>query len=777
MKVSGQEFDEEMMGRIRETVFSSPDITRRRLSQMVCEWLDWRHHDGRLKEMNCRAALLKLNRGNLIDLPQAQPTDFSRSIEDYEGVTWPTLKSTLPELGKVKMVLVSGQDKALSRLWWQMMQAHHPLGGGPLCGAQLRYLIKSEAGWLGGLSFSAAAWRLKARDEWIGWDESMRNRGLSKIVGNSRFLILPTVAVPNLASHVLAEALRRLPIDWCSRYGQEPVLVETFVDPSHYEGTCYRAANWIEVGQTQGRGRQDRACKAKLQAKKIFVFPLRDDWQVILCEGAVPTRVRTSAPCPSVVDWAEEEFGNCQLGDARLTERLKVMARDFFAQPTANLPQVCGSRAKTKAAYRFLDHEVTTLETILQPHYEATGKRITREAVVLAVQDTSELDYSVLKETEDLGPIGNHSDGALGLLLHDTLAFNLAGTPLGLIDIQCWRRDPVEIGKRTKRKGLTIDDKESSKWLKSYRATAKLQERCPGTMLVSVGDREADIYELFYEATFVHPSGPKLLIRAVQNRRVDSEHRYLRSMLEHQACAGIQILKIPRKSNRPAREAHLEVRFAKVTLKAPQGKKMPNEQKPQDIVMYAVLAKEINTTVKEPLEWLLLTTVPVESLEDATERLAWYTKRWGIEVYHRTLKSGCRIEDRQLCTADRLESCLAIDLVVAWRVYHMTKLSREVPEASAEVCFEEYEWKALMIYTDRKKPLPAQPPTLREAVHRVAGLGGFLGRKCDGNPGTETIWRGLDRLSGIADMYIVMTSRPQVISIPSVATDEHRGYG
>lgn len=776
MRVSGQEFSEEILGRIRQTVASSGDMTRRRLSQMVCEWLGWRHNDGRLKEMNCRAALLRLERRNVIELPEAQPAGFNRR-KDSGDIEWPTFKLPLSELGKVELVLANGQDKALSRLWWKMMQVHHPLGGGPLCGAQLRYLIKSDFGWLGGLSFSAAAWRLKARDEWIGWDELARYRGLSKIVNNSRFLILPTVEVQNLASHVLSLAVRRLAADWRSRYGEEPVLAETFVDPSHYEGTCYRAANWAEVGQTQGRGRQDRNFEAKLTAKKIFMYPLRDDWQMILCGGSAPLHAYKPAQRPRVVDWAEEEFGNCELGDNRLTERLKTMARDFFAQPMANLPQACGSRAKTKAAYRFLDHEETTLRKLLQPHYASTERRIAREAIVLAVQDTTEIDYSVLEDTEDLGPIGNHENGAQGLLLHDTLAFNMAGTPLGLIDIQCWRRDPAEVGKRTKRKRQTIDEKESNKWLKSYRATATLQERCPGTMLVSVGDREADIYELFYEAAIVNPKGPKLLIRAVQNRRVDSEHRYLWSMLEHQPVAGVQVLKIPRRSGRAAREGHLEIRFAKVTLKAPPNKKMPNDQKAQDIDIYAVLAKEINTSVKEPLKWLLLTTVPVESFEDATERLAWYTKRWGIEVYHRTLKSGCRIENRQLCTADRLETCVAIDLVVAWRIYHMTKLSREAPEASALVCFEDEEWKALWIYTDRNKPLPDEPPTLKETVRRVAGLGGFLGRKCDGEPGTQSIWRGLERLSCFADMYVAMTNRQQEPWRSSLSVQKHSHYG
>lgn len=753
MNVCGQEFSQEIIERIRDRVRGDSNITRSSLSREVCKWLDWRHWNGRFKEMNCRAALLKLSQRGEIELPEKKEIDFSR-CHGVEEVEFPKLQVALSELGAVELVLVSGRDKALSRVWHQMMK-YHPLGGGPLCGAQLRYLVRSKAGWLGGLSFSAAAWRLKARDEWIGWDEESRKQGLSKIVNNSRFLILPTVVVPNLASHALALALRRLSADWRQRYGEEPVLVETFVDRSKHQGTCYLAANWEDIGLTQGRGRQDSRREARREPKQILVYPLQADWQVILCKGRAP--VCKPVPSVRVVDWAEEEFGNCQLGDLRLTERLKTMARDFFDQPTANLPQACGSKAKVKAAYRFLDHEATTLENVLEAHYKSTEQRVKQESVVLAVQDTSSVNYSSLKETEGLGPIGTTADGPQGFILHDTLAFNLAGTPLGLMDMQCWRRDPAELGKKKQRHKLSIEDKESSKWLKSYRAVADIQSRYPNTMLVSVGDREADIYELFYEGTVVHTNGPKLLIRAAKDRRVDTEHAYLWKTLEEQPLAGVQVLQMPRTPKRVPREVHLEVRFTEVVLPAPQGKKMPDGKEPQNIRVFAVLAKETDSCVKEPLEWLLLTTLPVTSLEDAAEKLVWYTKRWGIEVYHRTIKSGCRIEDRQLCTVERLETCLAIDLVVAWRIYHMTKLAREAPDASAEICFEKTEWQALMLVTTKSVLALKEPPKLRDAVRRLASLGGFLGRKCDAEPGTQTIWRGLHRLHDLTLMYDFLT--------------------
>ena len=405
---------------------------------------------------------------------------------------------------------------------------------------------------------------------------------------------------------------------------------------------------------------------------------------------------------------------------------------------------------------------------LLESHFAASERRVGREALVLAVQDTTSVNYTPLDDTEGLGPIGTTAEGAQGLIVHSTLAFNVNGTPLGLLDAQCWRRDRKDFGKKTKRKDLPIDEKESRKWLDSYRAVAAVQSRCPETLLVSVGDREADLYELFHEARIESLNGPALLIRAAQDRRVAGEHKRLWQTLESQTLAGVKALALPRTHKRAAREAILEIRYAPVILRAPEDKKTADGQKFPDISLWGVLAQEKNPAIKEPVEWLLLTSLPIHGFDDALEKLQWYTLRWGIEVYHKTIKSGCRIEERQLCTADRLENCLAIDLVVAWRIYHMTKLARETPEASCEVCFAPAEWKAVMIYTGQNKPPIAQPPSLREIVRRIASLGGFLGRKIDKEPGTQTLWRGLHRVNDITGMYRIITGHLDEIDLPQV---------
>ncbi len=696
----------------------------------------------------------------MLRLPPAGPAPPKRRRGAQE-VFWQAseMSCTLSELGAIELVVVNRSNPEGSRQWHELMDKYHYLGSGPLCGAQLRYLIMSSRyGCVGGMAFSAAAWRLSARDQWIGWDEGARQQNLQRVVNNSRFLIVPYMHVKNLASHVLALATRRLVRDWYERYGIEPVLVETFVPQGRFSGVSYRAANWIGVGETKGRGRQDAANKCAVAVKDIFVYPLRPDAQAILCEGPGPVAIEAPKVRREPVDWADEEFGDCDLGDVRRVKRLLTMARDFYAQPQANIPQACGSRAKTKAAYRFLDDRYHTMKKLLASHYEATVNRMAKEKVVLAVQDTTSLNYTAHPQTEGLGPIGNRNDGgAIGFWLHDTMAFTPEGTPLGLLDVQLWARDFEQEGKAKPRpQELPIEEKESRKWLVSYRAAAAAQKRCPETLVVSVGDREADIYELFHEA-LSDPQGAKVLVRANRDRLLSEGQGHLWEYVKAKPVSGIQRIRVPRRGKRPAREAELEIRFAKVVLEPPQLKPLLGE-----LTLWAISAQEVNYApeVEKPIEWLLLTTLEVATFEQATEKLRWYAGRWGIEVYHRTLKSGCKIEERQLGRADRIEACLAIDLVVAWRVFHLTKLGREVPNVPCTVFFEEAEWKALVAYKTRNPIVPEKPPGLREAVHMVASLGGFLGRKSDGEPGTKSLWLGLQRLDDLTAMWkITMAAR------------------
>jgi hypothetical protein len=745
MNICGQTFSPETVVHIQRLVDESPDISRRALSRRVCELLAWRHPDGRLKDMSCRKALSSLHKSGTVRLPDvAQNAAFTGSIAQEVFARSP-VSCSFQELGNVTLVLIDNRLSEEARIWKSLMNQHY-LGNRLFC-AGLRYLVHSSVfGWLGALAFSPAAFRVSARDRFIGWNEQDRQNNLNRVIGNSRFFLHPEVRVLHLASHILGKALRRLPRDWQNRYGSEPLLVETFVEQNRFTGTSYRATNWIHVGTTAGRGRQDSQHQKALPPKEMYVYPLHRRWRELLGGSITVERSHST-------DWADEEWGHAALGDTRLVQRLVSLGRDRYAHPQANIPQTCGSRSKTKAAYRFFDHERVTLQNLLAPHIESTTKRVAKEKVVLAIQDSTSLNYGTHPATEGLGPINNIPTGVVGLMLHGTLAVNTDGTPLGLLSAQCWARDPKDFGKKARRHQLPIEEKESNKWLISFKAATATAKASPDTTVVSVGDREADIYELFVLADQT-PNAPLLLVRAQHDRKLLAEQSRLSEHMNKCPEAGIQEITVPRKGSRPARIAQLSIRYSKVELAPPTGK-----EKQAPLSIWAILAEEKKSPEGiEPLRWLLLTTAPTDSFKDACKHLSWYTQRWTIEVFHKTLKSGCRIENRQLGSANRLEACLAIDLVVAWRIHYLTKLGRETPDVPCSIYFEEAEWKALATFVTKKPITDDNQPTLREAIRMVATLGGFLGRKGDGEPGTQTLWLGLQRLDDITEMWKVMTA-------------------
>jgi hypothetical protein len=747
----GQIFPRETLKRIHVAVRDHPKWSRADLARRVCDWLDWRAANGKSKTASCRVALLRLERRGVIDLPPARRrVRFGAPSFAQTQLNVPSkLEGTLQEVRGLKLILVTSKDRALDRQWKKLVATHHYLGYRPLCGAQVRYLIASEHGYLGALGFSAAALYLKARERWIGWSHAARQYHLPTVVANSRFVIARGVRVKNLASKVLALAQRRLPQDWAQAYGYRPLLLETYVESNRFGATSYRAANWIHVGKTCGRGRQDREHRKNKPIKDIYLYPLVADCQRRLCEEPGPARLSATVctqPAKPARDWAEEEFGLVRLRDRRHRERLCVVARDFFARPAANIPQACQSRAKTKAAYRLFEHKAVKIDTLLAAHYHSTMERIAREKipVVLAVQDTTSFNYDTHADMEGLGPINTHVDGAQGILMHDTMAYTTEGTALGLVDIQVWARDPKEFGKRAQRYERPIEQKESYKWLKSFQGAARLQRQLgSATTVVSVGDREADIYELFLLAKS-DPSHPKLLVRAERDRRVQNAPMCLWQYMESQPLAAERLLHLPKRNGRAARKARLEIRFAQVELRPPKRKPMLGP-----LSVWAVYVTEVQPPSKtEAVEWMLVTTLEVEDLEEALEKVQWYKKRWGIEEYHRTIKSVCRIESRQLGDRTVWENCLAIDLVVAWRIEHIKKLSRESPQAPCSVAFDEPEWQALFILKNPHQPLPSMPPSMYQMTRWTAELGGFLGGKNE-NPGSTTLGRGLQSLNDI----------------------------
>ncbi len=447
--------------------------------------------------------------------------------------------------------------------------------------------------------------------------------------------------------------------------------------------------------------------------------------------------------------WAVSEFADAELGDLRRTQRLVELAHALAQRPGAALPEACGNGAMLKAAYRFFTNDAIVPDDMLQSHIEATYSRLNAAPLVLAVQDTTEANWTNLRVTEGLGPLGNSA--CHGLLVHTTFAITPERVPLGLLAQQVWARDPDDIGKRARRKQLPISQKESQKWLNSLDAVFTARDSCPITHIISVGDREADVYDVLAAP---RPVGVDLLRRASWNRCVNTPQRYVWDTVAVQPVAAQLVLHVPRRGAQPARQATLALRFCPLTLFPPKHRKA--ERLP-GVDLWVVQVCEVDPPAEaEPIEWLLLTTVAVEGVDDAIERVQWYSCRWGIEVWHRILKSGCRLEARQFQKAERLHRALALYSVLAWRIFYATMLARAVPDVPCSVLLDPDEWQALYCAIHRVPTPPEEPPTLGQAVNWMAQLGGFVGRRRRDRPGAEVMWRGFQHLGDLTMMYCIM---------------------
>jgi hypothetical protein len=442
-------------------------------------------------------------------------------------------------------------------------------------------------------------------------------------------------------------------------------------------------------------------------------------------------------------DWARRELGGASLGDRRLSQRLVILASQLAADPSASIPKACGFWGQSKAAYRFLDNDKVNTDDLLAPHFQRTKERLKDQPVVLAVQDTTQIDFTSHPQTTGLGILSDPSHQ--GLFYHPTLLVSPEKTPLGLAHHLVWERPKEDFGKRHSRRSRPIAAKESQKWLTSLEATAQLQEELPQVRLVSVADREADVFDFFTKA---QERGLHLLVRAVRNRSVPQPEKYLWDYLETVPRADHLTLEVPRRPGKAPRRATLAVRFSPVSLLPPKHRR--RDPRLPTVSLWAVYAKEENPPPGEAaISWLLLTSIPVTSVTEAREKLQWYTCRWQIELFFKILKSGCRIEKLQLETAARLRRCLALYAVVAWRILYLTMESRRLPHMSCEVLLTPEEWQALCCFNRRTPKPPENPPTLQEATKMIAQLGGFLARTGDGFPGPATLWQGMQRLGDI----------------------------
>jgi len=285
-RVCGRTLSEADLAAIRGEIALADPPNRAEIARRVCRRLDWRNAKGEGKLMSARVGLLRLHRSGLIELPEATTRNNNGLPLKHGPKRWPEERAFSGSVGALSGLRLSPvAEKERSRLWNGLIDRYHYLGYSPLPGAQVRYLIESEQGLLGALGFGAAAWKVAARDRWIGWERETRETHLGRVLNNARFLLLPWIRVRNLASRVLALAARQVGEDFAERYGERPVLLETFVETPRFRGTCYRAANWQYLGCTQGRGKCDVAHRAALPRKDIYVYPLSTDFRRALGVG------------------------------------------------------------------------------------------------------------------------------------------------------------------------------------------------------------------------------------------------------------------------------------------------------------------------------------------------------------------------------------------------------------------------------------------------------------------------------------------------------------
>ena len=438
-----------------------------------------------------------------------------------------------------------------------------------------------------------------------------------------------------------------------------------------------------------------------------------------------------------------EDYCKADFGDERLSKRMKMILEQLSGNPSASISAACKDPYQAKAAYRFFANGEVTTEAITRITHDVTMGNIKANMpqILLIAQDTSELNYGGLKATDGLGNMARKKSSK-GIIVHSAVAVGETGEIFGLLAQKIWVRPPEEHGKHHMRKQLPIEEKESYKWLETIDSAGTTFPE--GVKAIHVCDREGDIYEFFCKA---EREGAHYLCRRIQNRTIteDDGSKKLDEFVETLPESGSIKVRIPRDShtNRAARDAVVAIKHGKCRImksaNLPGGGNLP-----KSIEAYVVSAvEEYPPDGEEKISWQLVTNVPTESFEDAVTRIQWYTQRWKIETLHRTLKSGCKVEELQSDTAEKLMKLIAVYSIIALQIMQFTYIARTRPDESCEICLTEEEWKVLCRIANKTKKVPENPPTIYEAVVMIAKLGGFLGRKSDGFPGVTVIWRGL----------------------------------
>jgi hypothetical protein len=463
-----------------------------------------------------------------------------------------------------------------------------------------------------------------------------------------------------------------------------------------------------------------------------------------------------------------QEFAGIDFKDERLTNRIVRIGEELGKHSASSIPAATNGRAEMEAVYRFVNNPKVTPEKIAGPHREATLQRMRQCDLVLLVQDTTELELTrPTQQVAGAGPLSHNS--RRGSYLHPLLAINADGLALGIPWYEHWTRDEIRTDltaeqKRKAARETPFEEKESFRWVQGVRAAVEAAKACPQTQCVVIGDSESDIYEVLAESRALSGGGKlEIIVRASGDRNIKIDEGTAKMIAAVRGTPCLSRAKVdvsqrtpktnvkPKSSRQGAREARgadVEIRACTVVIRSPR-----NTPARPALSYNVVLVEETSPPEGESaIQWVLITSLPIETLEDVERIISYYCNRWQIEIYFKTLKSGCRIQERYFETMNRLENCLAIYMVIAWKILYLCRLGQTCPDLPCDIVFSVSEWKAVYTIVTKNKPLQSAPPSLNDMIRMIASLGGYVIRNAT-RPGTQTLWLGLQRVHDFADAW------------------------
>jgi hypothetical protein len=454
-------------------------------------------------------------------------------------------------------------------------------------------------------------------------------------------------------------------------------------------------------------------------------------------------------------DWVNLELATIDLGDKRLDKRAKTMLSKFSYAPGKTIPQTFEVWGEIKACYRFFENKHTSPEKVLAPHFKKTSERIREYPVVLLANDTSDIDYTSKAAMKNKQRLSNKREG---FWIHPMIAITQERLNLGMVDLNLFSRDEKSREENgTHRDELTIEEKESYRWLQSYQKACQVAVDCPKTQIVYMSDREGDIGELIENAIEAKKNGPSadIIIRSQHDRKLDEkdpestkyrQYKKLRKTLASKPSKGEIRFSISTSHERKGREVIQSIKAESMTFRI-EKKGMPLRK----ITINVVMAIEENPPEgEEPLIWTFLTTLNIDSQEDILKVIKYYLCRWEIELFFKVLKSGCKIEERQLEATEKMSVLISLFCIVSWRIMYTMMLGRLCPEISCADIFSDAEWKSVYKVLHKNSELPDKAPSLKEFILMVAALGGYVGGKKAPPPGIKIMWRGMSRMVDFA---------------------------